>query len=256
MEISLALSSYKISLSLEKKGKRIITYLPKSDVLETLRKEDKGDFLSSDQAKSEVEKYQESLGQEAFWEKDEGYTFIERHLPKNKFSLLDVGCHVGQLPAYLIQKGRWNDITYTGTDIIGTFVDLAQQKYQEGDFFVSNIQEFITDKAYDVVFTKGTIISTFDPIKSTRNVLSVPSKQTFLLHTPISDFEQEDDFYNILVHSPQSVYTSSVLSRKAFDKVLEEKGFSIIAETKRSQKFNVLNKGSYHLYDFLLEKKS
>ncbi len=256
MEISLSLASYILSLELKKEGKKVITYLPESSILKTLKNKDKGDFLASEEERAKLKKYQESLNGDAFWKTDEGYAFIEKHLPKGSFSLLDVGCHVGQLPAYLKQKNRWSQLDYTGTDIVGSLVDLAKKEFKEGYFFVSDIQEFITEKSFDIVLTKGTIISTFDPIKSTKNVLSIPAKKTFVLHTPISDEELEEEYYNILVHSKDYVYTSSVLSRKGFDRIVEEKEFNVIASTRRTQKFNVLNKGNYHLYDFLLEKKS
>lgn len=256
MEISLSLASYVLSLGLKKEGKKVITYLPESSILETLKNKDKGDFLASEEERVKLKKYQESLKGDTFWKTDEGYNFIEKHLPKGSFSLLDVGCHVGQLPAYLKQKNRLKELDYTGTDIVSSLVDLAKKEFKECNFFVSDIQEFITKEAFDIVLTKGTIISTFDPIKSTKNVLSIPSKKTFVLHTPISDEDLKEDYYNILVHSKDYVYTSSVLSRKGFDRVVKEEGFNVISRTRRTQKFNVLNKGSYHLYDFLLEKKS
>lgn len=254
MDFTIPIGAFKLSLAIEKRNKIVITYLPDSDVLRVLKETDKGDFLASKEAKNRVREYQKSLKTNNFWKLDDGYDFIEKHLPKGKISLIDVGCHVGQLPFFLKQTGKWESINYTGTDVMKTFIDLAKKEHKGGVFFLSNIQEHITDQTFDVVFTKGTIISTFDPIKSAQNVLSIPSKKTFLLHTPIASNNIDEDYYNILVHNKEQVYTSSVLTLQGLQKVIDEKGFKIVENRKRPKLFKVLNKGGYHLHDFLLKK--
>ena len=256
MKLSFTSGPFRAGLFVEKQDKKVIIYLPESNILSTLKAKDKGDFSTSAEDKNKLREHQNKLSKSSFWEADPGYKFIEQHLPEGEISLLDMGCNVGNLPFFLKEKKIWDRISYTGTDLVSAYVDLAEEAHVEGSFFTSDIQEDRIDEYFDVVVTKGTIISTFDPIKSLKNVLSVPSKQTMLVHTAISDeLKSGEKFYNILVADKDNIYTSSVLSKTAFFDQVDAFGFDIKEMQKRPGKVEVQNKGVYYLYDFVLEKK-
>ncbi|MEQ8525107.1 class I SAM-dependent methyltransferase [Gracilimonas sp.] len=256
MKLSFTLGPFKAGLFAEKENKKVIIYLPESNMLDTLKKAGKENFNNSEEDKKRLKAYIEKRSTSSFWKDDPGYLFIKKYLPEGEISLIDIGCNVGNLPFYLKAENLWNRISYMGTDLLPVFVELAAEALPEGVFFVSDIQEDVIEESFDVVLTKGTIISTFDPIKSLKNVLSVPSKQTMLIHTAISDeVTSGEKFYNILVTDKDNIYTSSVLSKKAFFEEVKAFGFSVKEMNKRPGKVEVQNKGVYHLYDFVLEKK-
>jgi SAM-dependent methyltransferase len=70
-------------------------------------------------------------------------------------SILDVGCGLGDLWAFL--KGRGIDVRYTGVDILEKMVQAARERHPDaafvhGDLFVSNP---FGPGSFDVVFSSG-----------------------------------------------------------------------------------------------------
>lgn len=255
MKFSLPAGPFHLGVFIENKNKKIITYLPDSDVLSTLKKEDKSSFNNTPENKTRLKKYIDYLKREDFWEQDEGYAFLQNHLPENHFSLLDMGCHVGQLAFYFKKTNQWDNVDYTGTDVMKVFIELAKQEHPKGSFRVSDLQKESVQEEFDVVLTKGTIISTFEPINSLKNVLAVSSKKTLLIHTPISNEPIHEEFYNILISGSDNVYSSSVLNKKVVEQYIADSGFRIASQNRRKGVFEVANKGTYSLYDYCLVKE-
>lgn len=68
-------------------------------------------------------------------------------------SILDVGCGVGDLFAFL--RGHGYRGSYTGVDIINSNCQTAESRYKEADFIPANVLEWKTDKKYDYVVASG-----------------------------------------------------------------------------------------------------
>ncbi len=70
-------------------------------------------------------------------------------------SLLDVGCGVGDLQAWLREQNI--DVTYTGLDITPAMIDRARRRFPEGQFLVGSLVDPPDELAaqYDVVFASG-----------------------------------------------------------------------------------------------------
>ena len=59
---------------------------------------------------------------------------LTRHLPRGDFSLLDYGCGLAHLRAFL--ETRFERFSYTGADMIAEFVHLARAKYPGSQFLL------------------------------------------------------------------------------------------------------------------------
>lgn len=71
-------------------------------------------------------------------------------------SILDVGCGLGDLLAYL--AGRDIDCRYTGADIVPEMIAAARQRHPEARFVCLDIfaEDALAPGAFDVVFCSGT----------------------------------------------------------------------------------------------------
>lgn len=69
--------------------------------------------------------------------------------------ILDVGCGLGNLLEYIIDKEI--DTKYTGVDILGDMIDDVQSKDLPGKFYCMDIfkQHPFENKSFDVVYTSG-----------------------------------------------------------------------------------------------------
>lgn len=69
--------------------------------------------------------------------------------------ILDVGCGLGNLYGYLIERGV--SAHYTGVDLLQTMVDLAVQKYPDGRFLCLDLfqGDFFAPNSFDVIFASG-----------------------------------------------------------------------------------------------------
>ena len=70
-------------------------------------------------------------------------------------SILDVGCGTGSLLEYLILKGI--EVSYTGVDILESMIEVAINKFPDGNFICTDIfkQNYFKKKSFDVVFSSG-----------------------------------------------------------------------------------------------------
>ncbi|AEV70261.1 class I SAM-dependent methyltransferase [Acetivibrio clariflavus] len=73
---------------------------------------------------------------------------------KNK-KILDVGCGLGNLLEYLIDKGI--NIEYTGVDILEDMIESVKRKNLPGKFYCMDIfkQHPFERKSFDIVYTSG-----------------------------------------------------------------------------------------------------
>lgn len=78
---------------------------------------------------------------------------VLRFLPVN-FSILDVGCGLGDLHKFLLEIGLQHH--YTGVEIVEEMVELAMVKYPEANFYVGNFLGMNLPKEYDFVVASGT----------------------------------------------------------------------------------------------------
>ena len=71
-------------------------------------------------------------------------------------AVLDVGCGLGDLLAYLKQQNI--PIAYTGVDIVEGMVEAAKQQHTDGHFVCGDIfsEEILLPGSFDVVFCSGT----------------------------------------------------------------------------------------------------
>ena len=70
-------------------------------------------------------------------------------------SVLDVGCGVGGLYAFLRRQGI--NVDYTGIDINPAAIDAARSRHPDGRFFVCNLLTQPIDTQYDFVFAHGVL---------------------------------------------------------------------------------------------------
>jgi trans-aconitate methyltransferase len=77
------------------------------------------------------------------------------NVPVSGKSLLDVGCGLGDLYAYLREKGIVAG--YTGVDILEGMIEKARRRYPAGAFLVGNIfdRNFMRKRKFDLIYCSG-----------------------------------------------------------------------------------------------------
>lgn len=70
-------------------------------------------------------------------------------------SILDVGCGLGDFYSWMRELKK--EVTYTGIDITPRMIELATQRFPEGDFRNSTIEALprTSDHTFDLVFASG-----------------------------------------------------------------------------------------------------
>jgi hypothetical protein len=237
----------------------MVVRIPDDGLLDVIRKTDKGELWKND-TKTFESHYQHFASTE-FWKKDASYKFILDAFGKivnQKMKLLDVGCHVGALPIFLKKHNLWDKFEYSGTDIISNALEIAKKNFPDGNYFVADAQTITSKEHYDIVLSKGTIISTYYPDKALTSILDIPGKYVLLAHQPL--FKQNKSagrsFENILVVRENNMYTSTVLYHDYFMQELKKRNIRILKMTKRLLPVRIKNFQNYHLYDILLEKNA
>ncbi|MBN2509477.1 MAG: class I SAM-dependent methyltransferase [Spirochaetales bacterium] len=83
------------------------------------------------------------------------FDVLIRNVDLSNASLLDVGCGIGDLWGYCRDLGIACD--YTGIDILGEMVELAQAAYPDARFIHGDMfkQDIFQPDSFDVVFTSG-----------------------------------------------------------------------------------------------------
>ena len=72
-----------------------------------------------------------------------------------RFSLLDVGCGLGDLVGYLQKTGR--DVDYYGVDIVPEMVEEARVRYPHASFSVRDLLADPPDRTFDMVVASGSL---------------------------------------------------------------------------------------------------
>ncbi|MCF8345866.1 MAG: class I SAM-dependent methyltransferase [Bacteroidales bacterium] len=78
--------------------------------------------------------------------------FIEKGVDT---SLHDIGMGVGSFYEYLKDQNGFNNLKYSGSDILEEYVRTAQKKYPECDFYLRDIADKKIDESYDYVIMSG-----------------------------------------------------------------------------------------------------
>lgn len=235
----------------------MIVRLPENELLDLIRKTNKGDLHMNDT--HVFESHFDNFKHKTNFDKDSSYKFIKACFQKiitKKIKLLDIGCYVGPLPIFLKKNKFWDLVDYSGTDIIPNALEIAKSNFPEGNYFVANAESLKTEEYYDIVFSKGTIISTFYPDKALNSILDIPSKYVLLAHQPLikSTPKNGKRFESILVVNDTNMYTSTVLYYSYFLEELKKRNIKVVKMRRRFLPTRVGNFTSYYLYDFLLEK--
>ncbi len=114
--------------------------------------------------------------------------------------LLDVGCGTGSLLEYVRSKGI--EVKYTGVDILGQMIDIAQKKKLGADFLKVDIfkENIFKDASFDVIYTSGifnlNLGNNKEFLKNALELFFRLSKETVvfnLLHTASPD--REDKYF-------------------------------------------------------------
>jgi len=81
---------------------------------------------------------------------------LTENVPLAGKSLLDVGCGLGDLYAFLRQRGT-AAVEYTGVDVLERMVSEARNRHPEGEFFCTDVigDAAWRPKGFDVVFCSG-----------------------------------------------------------------------------------------------------
>ena len=84
------------------------------------------------------------------------FTVLARSVELGGRSLLDVGCGLGDLLAFLTDRGI--AVQYTGVDIVGKMVERAERKFPDARFIHADpfTEDPFGDERFDVVFCSGT----------------------------------------------------------------------------------------------------
>ena len=87
------------------------------------------------------------------------FQVLTKHVPLAGKTLLDVGCGLGDLAAFLRRKDI--SVQYTGIDVVDEMLAHARQVNPEDRFMLADVfdsnDETLADEAFDVVFCSGTL---------------------------------------------------------------------------------------------------
>lgn len=196
-----------------------------------------------------------------FWRGEDGYEFTRRNLEpllvNGRPRLLDVGCSVGQLVTFLKDTQLWDQLDYVGTDADSEAVRVASEKYSDVKFEVSDAQQPLHKHlgVHELVYTKGTICSTYRPFDALAAILKCASDSAFLVHTACTTNDcGSDGFVTTMYASKDNAYVFTIMNINHLQQQIRECGFDIAVQTVRKRSKNVLNLGTYRLYDFVLHR--
>ncbi len=72
-------------------------------------------------------------------------------------SVLDVGCGFGEMARFLLK--RYENVDYTGVDIVPEFIEEAKKKYPDATFETRDYFNDPIERKFDIVLASGTINS-------------------------------------------------------------------------------------------------
>lgn len=116
----------------------------------------------SDHLKKIMGMYRETLGEHGdtpsavMWPKgrqEERFRALTRYINrKDSSSLLDFGCGLAHLKPYLNE--HYPHCDYSGADILSDFIDIAQKKYTDNQFYLLNSSKDLADN-FDYIVASG-----------------------------------------------------------------------------------------------------
>lgn len=78
----------------------------------------------------------------------------------NNKKVMDVGCGFGEFGKFLIK--RYENVKYTGVDVVSEFVEIAKKEVPKGKFFVKDYLKDKIDGKYNVIVASGVLNSNTD----------------------------------------------------------------------------------------------
>lgn len=83
------------------------------------------------------------------------FQILLENVPVSGKSLLDVGCGLGDLYAYLLEQGV--ETVYTGVDILEGMIERARKRHPAGNFLLGNIFDrgFMHSRKFDLLYCSG-----------------------------------------------------------------------------------------------------
>lgn len=178
--------------------------------------------------------------------------FLQRTtLPKN-FSLLDIGCAVGQLVPFVQEIGSSG--FYAGIDIAYELVASAQRRFHgtpgHYHFLEADASEMpFPNSCFDVVYSRSTLISTYDWKQSLREHLRVARRWVLFLQVPFHRGEMDTIFY--LQHSKLHTSLLCGFTQEIF---LEQLPKNAQVEIRNfGSGFEVINFGRVDWHDVFIE---
>lgn len=146
------------------------------------------------------------------WESREAqnlrFEVLYQNVPLRNRKLLDVGCGVGSLLAFLNERDpalAASGMEYTGIDILENMVREAKNRNPQGNFLTGDVFSSVLLKpaSYDIVFSSGLFNlnqgDNYDFFRKAFQKLCDLSKETVvlnLLHTRSSDKEDKYFYYH------------------------------------------------------------
>jgi len=172
-------------------------------------------------------------------------------LPRN-FRLLDVGCAVGQLVPFLQEVGFSG--LYFGIDIVNVYVASAQRRFgnpsEQYHFLEGDALKIpFHDGSFDFVYSRSTLVSTYDWKRGLQEHLRVAKKWLLLLQVPFHRGERETIF--IMQHSRIHASLLCSFTREA---LLSQLPINARIEIRPcGSGFEVVNFGTVEWHDVLVE---
>ena len=119
---------------------------------------------------------------------------IYKYFDKNNFSVLDVGCGLGDF--YLFLKKKKNKFRYTGIDINETFIKKCKRKYKNVNFINSHFLRYKIKTKPDYIIISGALNLPMD------NYLILLKKIILKMHKN----SKEKSIFNLLSSSSKKIY--------------------------------------------------
>jgi trans-aconitate methyltransferase len=236
-------------------------YLPNGDLLQAIVSNKKGTQNAEEHSEQYFSQVIKNFKNEKRWKNDAGFSFAVNEIKAlinatpHKPIFFDIGCYVGTLPTVLQHEALLQSLEYIGFDLIDNALKIARTNFPNSLFYKADIEDFpATRHTPDVVFTKGTLISTHQHIQALKSVLSLGASKVVLVHQPCHEIKGAADECFMVCGNKKITYTSSILSKKITLQLIKEAGYKIEKMQKRYWPVYVHNLGYYHLYDMVLSK--
>ena len=115
---------------------------------------------------------------------------LTRHLPRGEFTLLDYGCGLAHLRAYL--DPRFERCRYSGADMVPAFIDASKAKYPDSEFIVAVTPRDLASD-YDHIVLSGVFNMLYSDdvgqhVRDLTSVIAGAARDQSLEHAPLLIF--------------------------------------------------------------------